>query len=71
MSKPWKQIKIFTCDAEQSVIIEPSPGQNGVCIHSNEEPDTSQTFCLYASYDEALAIAHGLLNFVKENKEDE
>jgi len=22
MSKPWKQIKIFTCDAEQSVIIE-------------------------------------------------
>ena len=46
MSKPWKQIKIFTCDAEQSVIIEPSPSGDGVCIHSNEEPDTSQTFCL-------------------------
>ena len=78
MSKPWKQIKIFTCDSEQSVIIEPSPGEDGVCIHSNEEPneyhppDISQTFCLYASYDEALAIAKELINFVKlnQNKDD-
>ena len=68
MSKPWKQIKIFTCDAEQSVIIEPNPERNGVCIHSNEEPDTSQTFCLHASYDEALAIANELINFVNHSQ---
>ena len=68
MSKPWKQIKIFTCDAEQSVIIEPNPERNGVCIHSNEGPDTSQTFCLHASYDEALAIANELINFVNHSQ---
>ena len=70
MSKPWKQIKIFTCESEQSVIIESNPSQDGVCIHSNEEPDTSQTFCLYASYDEALAIAEELVNFVNQNKDE-
>ena len=67
MSKPWKQIKIFTCDTEQSVTIEPNPERDGVCIHSSEEA-ASDTFCLYASYDEALAIAEELVNFVKENK---
>jgi len=69
MSKPWKQIKIFTCDAEQSIIIEPNPERDGICIHSNEEA-ASQTFCLYASYDEALAIANELINFVNQNKDD-
>ena len=69
MSKPWKQIKIFTCDAEQSIIIEPNPERDGVCIHSNEEA-ASQTFCLYASYDEALAIANELINFVNQNKNE-
>lgn len=69
MSKPWKQIKIFTCDAEQSIIIEPNPERDGVCIHSNEEA-ASQTFCLYASYDEALAIANELIGFVKENEDN-
>ena len=70
MSKPWKQIKIFTCDAEQSVIIEPNAERTGICIHSKEEMD-KQEFCLYASYDEALAIAEELINFVNQNKEDE
>ena len=70
MSKPWKQIKIFTCDTEQSIIIEPNPERDGVCIHSNEEI-TSQTFCLYANYDEALAIANELINFVNQNKKDD
>jgi len=76
MSKPWKQIKIFTCDAEQSVIIEPSPSQEGVCIHSNEESpsdpkiDSTHTFCLHASYDEALAIANELIDFVNKNKNE-
>jgi len=69
MSKPWKQIKIFTADAEQSVIIESNPERDGVCIHSNEENE-KQSFCLYASYDEALAIAKELVNFVKEDKDE-
>ena len=74
MSKPWKQIKIFTADAEQSVIIEPNPERDGVCIHSKEElePNTievdKQEFCLYATYDEALAIAEEIINFVNQNK---
>ncbi len=70
MSKPWKQIKIFTCGAEQSVTIESNPERDGICIHSNEEPDASQTFCLYASYDEALTIAEELINFVNQNKDE-
>ena len=74
MSEPWKQIKIFTCDAEQSIIIEPNPERNGICIHSNEELasdpkiDSTHTFCLHASYDEALAIANELINFVSNSK---
>jgi len=69
MSKPWKQIKIFTADAEQSVIIESNPERTGICIHSKEEMD-KQGFCLYASYDEALAIAEELINFVNQNKDE-
>ena len=69
MSKPWKQIKIFTCDAEQSIIIESNPERDGVCIHSNEEGG-EQAFCLYANYDEALAIANELINFVNQNKDE-
>jgi len=69
MSKPWKQIKIFTCDAEQSVTIEPNPERDGICIHSNEE-SAPEKFCLYANYDEALAIANELINFVNQNKDE-
>jgi hypothetical protein len=70
MSKPWKQIKIFTADGEQSVIIESNPERTGICIHFKEEMD-KQEFCLYANYDEALAIANELINFVNQNKDDE
>lgn len=69
MSKPWKQIKIFTCDTEQSVIIESNPERTGICIHSKEEMG-KQNFCLYATYDEALAIAEELINFVKQKKDE-
>ena len=69
MSKPWKQIKIFTADGEQSVIIESNPERTGICIHSKEEMD-KQEFCLYANYDEALAIANELINFVNQNKDE-
>lgn len=70
MSKPWKQIKIFTADAEQSVTIEPNPERDGVCIHSTEETSYTKSFCLHASYDEALAIANELINFVNQNKDE-
>jgi hypothetical protein len=63
MSKPWKQIKIFTGDGDQSVIIELTPNRDGVCIHSKEEMD-KQEFCLYASYDEALAINQNKDEFI-------
>jgi hypothetical protein len=29
-----------------------------------------QEFCLYATYDEALAIAEELINFVNQNKDE-
>ena len=69
MSKPWKQIRIYTADGEQSVIIESNPERTGVCIHSKEEMDKHE-FCLYATYDEALAIAEELINFVNQNKDE-
>ena len=69
MNKPWKQIKIYTADGEQSVMIEPSPERDGVCIHSKEEGH-KQEFCLYATYDEALAIAEELINFVNQNTDE-
>jgi len=70
MSKPWKQIKIFTADGEQSVIIESNPERTGICIHSRDEVRGKQEFCLYTSYDEALAIAEELINFVNQNKDE-
>jgi len=77
--KAWKQIKIFICEANQSVIIEPDIEPSikgyipGVCIHSVDETDKNKTFELYATYDEALTIADELIKFVKDNqtKEDE
>jgi len=69
MAKPWRQIKIFTADNEQSVIIESNPERDGVCIHSKEEMG-KQNFCLYATYDEALAIAAELIYFVNQNKDE-
>ena len=52
----WKQIKIFTADAEQSVMIEPTPERDGMLVHCIEESD-KKSFILYATFDEARAIA--------------
>ena len=65
MSKPWKQIKIFTADVYQSVTIGPNPERDAVCIRFKDEIEKPE-FCLYATYDEALAIAEELINFVKQ-----
>lgn len=42
----WKQIKIFTADAEQSVMIEPNPEKDGMVMHTTEEQD-KKSFMLY------------------------
>ena len=61
----WKQIKIFTADAEQSVIIEPNPENDGMCLHSREEHD-KQSFMLYMTYDEARTIGKELIKYADE-----
>jgi len=63
----WKQIKIFTADAEQSVIIEPNPERTGMCLHSVEEsPSNKQSFVLYITYDEARTIGKELIKYADE-----
>jgi hypothetical protein len=70
MAKLWKQLKIFT-ESEQSLMIEPTPSRDGVLITVKEELDKDQRqFSLYATYDEALAIAEELINFVKQKKDE-
>ena len=50
MTKVWKQIKIFTADAEQSVVIEPNPERDGMVMHSIEEHD-KKSFVLYMTLE--------------------
>ena len=61
----WKQIKIFTADAEQSVIIEPNPENDAMCLRSIEEHD-KQSFMLYMTYDEARTIGKELIKYADE-----
>jgi hypothetical protein len=52
-------------------MIEPTPSRDGVLITVKEELDKDQRqFSLYATYDEALAIAEELINFVKQKKDE-
>ncbi len=61
----WKQIKIFTADAEQSVIIEPNPEKTGLVMHSIEE-DNKKSFMLYMSCEEAEIIGKELIKYAEE-----
>ena len=63
----WKQIKIFTADAEQSVIIEPSPERDGMVMHSIEEHDKI-SFMLYMTFEEAETIGKELIKYADEMK---
>ena len=63
----WKQIKIFTADAEQSVIIEPNPETYGMVLHSNEE-NGPEHFMLYMSFEEAEVIGEELIKYAEEMK---
>ena len=64
---PWKQIKIFTAGAEQSVIIEPNPETDGMVMHSIEEAGPEQ-FMLYMSFEEAELIGQELIKYAEEMK---
>lgn len=63
----WKQIKIFTADAEQSVVIEPNPERTGICLHSIEESlIDKKSFVLYITYNEARTIGKELIKYADE-----
>ena len=63
----WKQIKIFTADAEQSVVIEPSPEKDGMLMHSMEEHD-NESFMLHMTFEEAETIGQELIKYAEEMK---
>jgi len=61
----WKQIKVFTADAEQSVIIEPNPEKDGMVMHSIEEAG-EKSFMLYMTFEEAKTIGEELIKYAYE-----
>lgn len=61
--KPFKQIKIYTCNAEQSVVIEPNDDRSGIVLHSIEESDSNKSFMLYMTKDEAIFIGEELVKY--------
>tara|TARA_E500000305_G_scaffold108419_1_gene110811 strand:+ start:1846 stop:2238 length:393 start_codon:yes stop_codon:yes gene_type:complete len=63
----WKQIKIFTADAEQSVVIEPNPEKDGMVMHSIEEHD-NESFMLHMTFEEAETIGQELIKYAEEMK---
>jgi hypothetical protein len=63
----WKQIKIFTADGEQSVIIEPTPEKNGMVMHLKDDVN-SQSFMLYMTFEEAELIGQELIKYAEEMK---
>lgn len=63
----WKQIKIFTADAEQSVVIEPNPEKDGMLMHSMEEHD-NESFMLNMTFEEAETIGQELIKYAEEMK---
>ena len=70
MSKVWKQIKIFTADAEQSVVIEPNPERDGMVMHSIEEYD-KKSFVLYMTFKQAETIGKELIKYAEEMKSND
>ena len=63
--KPRKQIKIFTCDAEQSAIIELTEDNTGVCLNCCEENDNKKSFVLYMTKYEAVEIGNELVRYAQ------
>ena len=63
----WKQVKIFTADAEQSVVIEPNPEKDGMLMHSIQEHDNG-SFVLHITFEEAETIGKELIKYAEEMK---
>ena len=63
----WKQVKIFTADAEQSVVIEPNPEKDGMLMHSIQEHDNG-SFVLHITFEEAETIGQELIRYAEEMK---
>lgn len=64
--RPWKQVKIFVADAEQSAVIETNQTQTGLVLHSCEENNRSKDFAMYLTKDEAKCLAEELIRFANE-----
>lgn len=63
----WKQVKVFTADALQSVVIEPNPEHDGMVMHIIEESD-KKSFMLYMTHDEARCIGRELIKYADESE---
>ena len=66
MNKPWKQIKVFVSDNEQSILIEPTPERDGVCIDIIEEDSSKKSFRAYMTLEECKLIGREMINFAQE-----
>ena len=64
----WKQVKVFTADAEQSVIIESNPEKDGMLMHSIEEDDDKRSFIIYMTFEDAETIGKELIKYAEEMK---
>ncbi len=63
----WKQVKVFTADAEQSVIIESNPEKDGMVMHCLEDDD-KRSFIIYMTFEEAETIGKELIKYAEEMK---
>ncbi len=62
-----KQVKVFTADAEQSVIIESNPEKDGMVMHCLEEHG-KRSFIIYMTFEEAETIGKELIKYAEEMK---
>lgn len=63
--KPRKEIKIFTCDGEQSATISLTETQDGILFNCSEVIDRSISYKLYMTKEEAILIGKELVNFAE------
>ena len=64
--RPWKQVKIFVADQEQSVVIETNETQTGLVLHSCEENNRSKDFAMYLTKAEAICLGEELIRYANE-----
>lgn len=67
MNKIWIERKLFT--EEQSVTIQPNETQNAIVLKINENADKLHESRIYLTYDETIALAKQMIDFVAEVNE--